>query len=44
MMAEQKVAQLTSPREHIKTTTTYRTVITETDLKTSRMAPVQPGL
>lgn len=43
-MAERKDAQLTSPREHMKTTTTYRTVITELDLKTGGRALLQPGL
>lgn len=35
-MVEWKDAQLTSPHGHIKTTATYRTVITEIDLKTGR--------
>lgn len=45
-MEEVKDARLTSPHEHIKITTTYRRKkkksLTEIDLKTSRMALLQP--
>ena len=44
-MEEVKDARLTSPHEHIKTTTTYRRKkksLAEIDLKTSRMALLQP--
>lgn len=38
---EEENAVLTSPQQHIKITTIYGTILTEIDLKTSRMAILQ---
>ena len=39
-MTEQKETELTSLHKYIKTTTTYRTTLTENNPKTRRMTPI----
>ena len=43
-MVEWEDPELTSPHEHVETITTYRATPAENDLKTSRIAHLQPRL